>query len=95
MTGAAIKAEVEAREPARELERLGYEVSVCTSSLGTAARFRQSANRCDLVIADLAMPRMNGLELARQIRSERPVPFVLATGYAESVSSADIAESGI
>ncbi len=77
------------------LERLGYEVSVCTSSLGAAAWFRQSPERYDLVIADLAMPKMNGLELARKVLAERSVPIVLATGYAESVSESEIAEAGV
>ena len=41
------------------------------------------------------MTKMNGLELARRMRSERPVPVLLATGYAASVSRAQVEESGI
>ena len=77
------------------LERLGYEVSVCTSSVGAAAWFSQSPERYDLVIVDLAMPKMNGLELARSVLAERSVPILLATGYAESVSESEIEEAGV
>jgi CheY-like chemotaxis protein len=38
----------------------------------------------DLVITDMAMPQMNGAQLAQAIRSIRPdLPIILATGYAE------------
>ncbi len=38
----------------------------------------------DLVVTDMAMPQMNGLEFARHVRADWPaLPILLATGYAE------------
>jgi CheY-like chemotaxis protein len=40
----------------------------------------------DVIILDLAMPRMNGLETAREIRSTRnPVPIILFTMFADAL----------
>ena len=64
------------------LEDLGHRVLVAASAdhaLKVLARATP-----DLVITDYAMPQVNGLELAHQIRVRRPgLPVVLATGYAE------------
>jgi CheY-like chemotaxis protein len=41
-------------------------------------------NASDLVITDIAMPKITGLQLAETIHATRPhLPVVLATGYAE------------
>lgn len=43
-----------------------------------------SSQAIDLVITDMAMPRMNGAQLAHAIRLLKPdLPIILATGYAE------------
>ena len=50
----------------------------------------------DLIVMDLAMPRMGGVEAARQLKRRLPkVPIVLFTLYAEMVSSSDAREAGI
>lgn len=44
----------------------------------------------DLIILDLAMPRMNGLEAARQLRIMMPaVPIILFTWYADAIQAED------
>jgi CheY-like chemotaxis protein len=41
--------------------------------------------RPDIVISDLLMPRLNGLELTRRIKHERPqTKVILMTSYAEA-----------
>lgn len=38
----------------------------------------------DLVITDMAMPQMDGAQLAKLLRDRQPtLPVILATGYAE------------
>jgi two-component system response regulator DegU len=50
----------------------------------------------DLIILDLSMPRMNGLQTARELRARLiPVPIILFTMYAEELQPQDVATSGI
>ncbi|KMO22128.1 histidine kinase [Methylobacterium platani JCM 14648] len=65
------------------LNGFGYdEVAVAS---GEAALERLDAERFDLVVADLAMPGMSGLDLAEAVRRRWPaLPFLLVTGHAEA-----------
>ena len=50
----------------------------------------------DLIIMDLAMPRLNGLQTARRLRAQRnEVPIVLFTWYADAVQPEDASAAGI
>ena len=50
----------------------------------------------DLIILDLAMPRMNGLETARELRARSCLaPIILFTMHAESVRPEDASSSGV
>jgi len=50
----------------------------------------------DLIILDASMPRMNGLEAARVLRSmDGEVPIILFTMHAESLSGSDASDTGI
>ena len=50
----------------------------------------------DLVILDFAMPRMNGLEAARILRSRYPkLPIILFTLYDGTVATLDATQAGI
>jgi len=50
----------------------------------------------DLVIMDLTMPEMNGVELARKIHEIRPeLPIVLASGFNAGLDLAKLGECGI
>lgn len=65
------------------LEDLGHRVISAVSG-ALALKAFDSEQTIDLVITDMAMPQMNGAELARTIRSRHPnLPIILATGYAE------------
>lgn len=65
------------------LEDLGHRV-ISAGSGATALELFESEPDIDLVITDMAMPQMNGAQLANAIRIIRPsVPIILATGYAE------------
>lgn len=65
------------------LENLGHTVFEATSGRQALDILRREP-MVNLVIADQAMPRMTGTELAEAIRAEWPnLPIVLATGYDE------------
>jgi PAS domain S-box-containing protein len=71
------------------LERLGYEVTVRTSSLEALSAFQNQPDRFDAVITDQTMPGMTGLDLARRMLQIRPgVPIILCTGHSSLASEA-------
>jgi two-component system, OmpR family, response regulator RegX3 len=59
------------------LEREGYAVSVATDGRHALERFRADAP--SLVILDLMLPEVSGLDLCRMIRSESDVPIIMVT----------------
>lgn len=61
----------------RYLEKQGYSVQDASSGLDALAQFEQ--NPPDLVVSDVLMPEMDGLEFCRRLRSTRSgqlVPFI-------------------
>ena len=57
------------------LQSSGYSVTVANSGLEGFARFE--ADRPDLIITDLAMPEMNGLELTEAVRRTAQTPIIV------------------
>jgi len=78
------------------LERLGYKVTVRTSSLEALHTFRNQPEMFDLVITDQTMPGMTGIDLARRMMQIRPkVPIILCTGYSPLISEEKAKAMGI
>jgi AmiR/NasT family two-component response regulator len=65
-----------------QLEQLGYEV-VGEAETGEDAVRLALQTRPDVVILDIRMPVMDGIEAARQIVSQHPCAVVFLTAYAE------------
>jgi DNA-binding response OmpR family regulator len=61
----------------RYLEREGYVVECSTD--GADALRRASADPPDLVVLDLMLPSMDGLEVCRRLREVAPVPVIMLT----------------
>jgi two-component system response regulator RegX3 len=59
------------------LEREGYTVSVATDGRRAVERFR--AESPSLVILDLMLPELSGLDVCRTIRAESDVPIIMVT----------------
>jgi YesN/AraC family two-component response regulator len=52
--------------------------------------------RLDLVVSDMAMPGMSGLDLAVQMLAIRPqLPFVITSGYVDAAAMARAQEIGV
>ena len=65
------------------LRDLGYIVLEAGSG-GASLDLADRERNIDLVILDFAMPGMNGVEVARQLRARRPnLPVLLITGFAD------------
>jgi signal transduction histidine kinase len=71
------------REVAGEmLQSLGYTVSLCSEGEEALALFRREASTIDVVIIDLIMPKMTGLELLQEMRQiSTEVKILIASGY--------------
>lgn len=65
------------------LEGNGYRVSEARD--GTGMRHVRSSKEIDLIILDLMLPGEDGLELARQIRTQSEVPIIMVTGRGDPV----------
>jgi CheY-like chemotaxis protein len=64
------------------LERLGYRVTGCTSPEEALEMFRSGPRNFDVVVSDLSMPAMSGVDLARELLQIRPgMPILIASGY--------------
>jgi response regulator NasT len=64
----------------QSLERLGHHVvSGARTGRELVEQYRQ--HRPDLLIADIKMPDMDGIEAARQVCEHGPVPIILVSAY--------------
>lgn len=66
----------------RGLMRMGYQVEAYTSPRIALERFEKAPGRHSLLVSDVVMPEMNGIEMARAMRALRPdLPVILCTGF--------------
>ncbi|MGD2088584.1 MAG: response regulator [Candidatus Aminicenantes bacterium] len=78
------------------LEKLGYNVTVRTSSIEALEVFRKTPNKFDLVITDQTMPNKTGTQLTRELLRIRPdIPVILSTGFSETVNKENFKALGI
>jgi len=78
------------------LKKLGYRVTAGSSSLEALELFRAGPGEFDLVITDLTMPNMTGVQLARELKHIRTgIPIILCTGYSEIITEDQILQLGI
>lgn len=61
---------------AQMLEREGYTVSSACNGREALTRYRQG--RCDLVVLDILMPEMDGIETTMELKREFPQVRILA-----------------
>jgi PAS domain S-box-containing protein len=78
------------------LERLGYQVTPHSSSIQALEAFRDSPDKFDLVITDMAMPNLPGDKLALALnRIRHDIPIVMCTGFCENMTEEKAAISGV
>jgi two-component system, OmpR family, KDP operon response regulator KdpE len=67
---------------------------VVTAADGTAALRAATEDRPDLVVLDLGLPDIDGVQVIRQLRNWTPVPIVVLSGRAESRDKVDALDAG-
>jgi CheY-like chemotaxis protein len=72
------------RVAARLLEKLGYRVIQAPGGEKAVEHFQEGSPGIDLVLMDMIMPGMNGLQTLERIRELHPgVPIILCSGYGD------------
>jgi two-component system response regulator PilR (NtrC family) len=75
------------------LETLGYEVLTAGDGADALSKFEVGA--FDLIISDLLMPNIDGLELLRKVREkDRDVVFLMITGYPSIETAVEAIKKG-
>jgi two-component system, response regulator PdtaR len=76
------------------LERAGFEVCAEAKDGVEAVELARSENP-DLAVLDVKMPRLDGIEAARRILDERPIPIVMLTAYDQEELVSRAVEAGV
>jgi CheY-like chemotaxis protein len=80
----------------RWLQRLGYKVTGCTVPQKALEVFCSRPHDFDIVLSDLSMPQMSGVELAREILKIRPgMPILITSGYVAPLDNEAIRSLGL
>ncbi len=77
-----------------QLKELGYQV------IGDATDGIEAIELCgrlqpDLVVMDINMPRLNGIEAAKSIKEKWQIPVVIVSGYSDEKLIKDATEAGV
>ncbi len=78
------------------LERLGYQVTAKTESNQALEVFKANSDNFDLIITDMTMPKMTGLQLANEVKDVRSdIPVIICTGFSDQINEENSDELGI
>ncbi len=77
------------------LQSRGYTVTGCSDCPTAVELFRDNPGAFDLVITDMTMPHMTGIQLAQALRAIRPdIPLIVCTGFSDLIDEAKAVELG-
>jgi AmiR/NasT family two-component response regulator len=76
------------------LEKAGHEVCGEAHDGAQAVELARSLSP-DLAVMDVKMPRLDGIEAARRILEERPIPIVMVTAYGQREIVSRAVEAGV
>ena len=75
------------------ISSLGYKCLLANDGLEATEVLAEK--ECDLILTDVLMPNMDGLELLLYVREKNPdIDVIVATGYSERASYADVIKAG-
>jgi CheY-like chemotaxis protein len=80
----------------RTLNNLGYRVSACNNGEEALQAFEEHPDEYDLIITDQTMPRMTGIELAKNVLNvSSGQAIILATGYSKVITEQEFSAVNI
>jgi len=78
------------------LRRLGYQPFIFTDANAAWQAFQENASAYDLLISDLTMPEMTGVELAKRVSTLRPgLPIILSFGLSGALTAEELQAAGV
>ena len=78
----------------RMLEHAGFEICAETGNGEEAVRLARET-KPDAAVLDIRMPGLSGIEAARRILAERPIPIVMLTAYADPATVMEAVRAGV
>src|SRR5207247_4529918 len=76
------------------LERAGFEVCAEARDGEEAVELARQTEP-EVAVLDVKMPRLDGIEAARRILDERPIPIVMLTAYGQDELVSRAVEAGV
>jgi len=67
---------------------LGFKVSTAKDGHDALNQFKLNSNKFNIIVSDIVMPEMSGIQLVRYIRIIRPdIPAIFITGYDSEINA--------
>jgi CheY-like chemotaxis protein len=80
----------------RMMERMGYNVTGMTRPAEAIDALRADPQSFDLVLSDLGMPGMSGMDLAEELLKIRPdLPIIITSGYVRAEDARRAEQIGV
>ncbi|MCK4839183.1 MAG: response regulator, partial [Desulfobulbaceae bacterium] len=74
----------------------GYKITIFQDGLQALEDFEKHPDDYDLIVTDMSMPNMNGLQLAQRVKEIRPeIPVVLCSGFSAIINKEEALEKGV
>jgi CheY-like chemotaxis protein len=78
------------------LENCGYTAITFQESKEAVKAFRKESGKYSLLLSDLTMPDVSGLDLAKVVHQLKPkLPIIIMTGYGENITEQEKKDLGI
>jgi len=78
------------------LKAVGYSTITAQDGLEALERYKENPDKVSLVLSDLAMPRMSGLQLAEELLANNPnMKIIIMSGYMQEEPEIDPDEFGL
>ncbi|MGL1931547.1 MAG: PAS domain S-box protein [Desulfotalea sp.] len=76
--------------------KYGYQAKIFGDPIEALESFKLSPDKFDLLITDMTMPKMTGVELIHKVLEIRPsLPVILCTGHSDLINAEDAHKQGI